>query len=299
MNTQCTQRETEIQHIIMKNQFNTLDDQSKYPDISRMHSKTVIMENSEYGNAKPVRFLSNVSYLVLNMLQPFSSLLSLLCKRQPPKCLPPGKSLSKLSRTKSLPRRRPLSLLLKPLPSFSLAAKPAYPSAPGISSLFSLSSLSPSKYLLAAKAPFSQAFLSRLPPMPTKLTGLPLSSSLTSSLEITSLSKNISNGSTPDHLSYSLPDLPLPRKSPPWQWKLSLCKDFPDAPKNISNRPPCPKITCSYLKSPLHYHAAGSKKASSPHTLLPACTNGQQIFSESPLQVSTPDCSSNSTIVIL
>ena len=53
------------------------------------------------------------------MLQPFSSLLSLLCKRQPPKCLPPGKSLSKLSRTKSLPRRRPLSLLLKPLPSFS------------------------------------------------------------------------------------------------------------------------------------------------------------------------------------
>lgn len=139
MNTQCTQRETEIQHIIMKNQFNTLDDQSKYPDISRMHSKTVIMENSEYGNAKPVRFLSNVSYLVLNMLQPFSSLLSLLCKRQPPKCLPPGKSLSKLSRTKSLPRRRPLSLLLKPLPSFSLAAQTCLPlSSRDLLSVFSL-----------------------------------------------------------------------------------------------------------------------------------------------------------------
>ena len=149
MNTQCTQRETEIQHIIMKNQFNTLDDQSKYPDISRMHSKTVIMENSEYGNAKPVRFLSNVSYLVLNLLQPSSSLLSLLCKRQPPKCLPPGKSLSKLSRTKSLPRRRPLSLSC--LSNFFLPTAQTFffpqlklPSSPSKKSLRSLPPLFPS-----------------------------------------------------------------------------------------------------------------------------------------------------------
>ena len=32
------------------------------------------------------------------------------------------------------------------------------------------------------------------------------------------------------------------------------------------------------------------------HTLLPVCTNSQPIFSESSLQVSTPDCSSKSTI---
>ena len=65
----------------MKSEFNILDDQSKYPDISKMHSKTVKMENLEYENAKPVRLLSSISCLVYNQLQPLSSVPSFFCER--------------------------------------------------------------------------------------------------------------------------------------------------------------------------------------------------------------------------
>lgn len=65
----------------MKSEFNILDDQSKYPDISKMHSKTVKMENLEYENAKPARLLSSISCLVYNQLQPLSSVPSFFCER--------------------------------------------------------------------------------------------------------------------------------------------------------------------------------------------------------------------------
>ena len=59
----------------------------------------------------------------------------------------------------------------------------------------------------------------------------------------------LTDSERPLSLSLSVIDN-LPRKSLPWQWKLSPRKDFSHAPKNISNRPPLPKITCSCLKSP-------------------------------------------------
>ncbi|WJZ94561.1 hypothetical protein VitviT2T_013406 [Vitis vinifera] len=65
----------------MKSEFNILDDQSKYPDISKMHSKTVKMENLEYENVKPARLLSSISCLVYNQLQPLSSVPSFFCER--------------------------------------------------------------------------------------------------------------------------------------------------------------------------------------------------------------------------
>ena len=131
--------------------------------------------------------------------------------------------------------------------------------------------------------------------MPTKPIGLPLYHSLTSSLQ--KANPFCSNPHLPHlrkiSLLLSLVFLSrLPLSKIPALLLSSLIWFFfsqakPSSQKNISPLLPGKTPFSSLLQL-----------CSSP-TLPPACTNGQQIFSELPLQVSTPDCSSNSTIVIL